>query len=74
MQRRELLQVFRDRLAESMATWAGFPGTGCYFYSAILAELLRVTSGFEGAMVHERCRGRGDDHCVWRAAEAGGYE
>jgi hypothetical protein len=64
----------RVELAESMATEAGFPGTGCYFYSAILAELLRVTSGFEGAMVHERCLGRGDQRCVWRAAEAGGYE
>jgi hypothetical protein len=62
------------RLAESLATHAGFPGTGCYFYSAVLAELLRLASGFEGAMVHERCRGRGDDHCFWRAAEAGGYE
>jgi hypothetical protein len=62
------------RLAESLATHAGFPGTGCNFYSAVLAELLRLASGFEGAMVHERCRGRGDDHCFWRAAEAGGYE
>jgi hypothetical protein len=62
------------RLLESMATQAGFPGTGCYFYSAILAELLRMTSGFEGAMVHERCRGRGDAECSWRAADAGGYE
>ena len=62
------------RLPESLATHAGFPGTGCYFYSAVFAELLRVASGFEGAMVHEKCRGRGDDHCFWRAAEAGGYE
>jgi hypothetical protein len=61
------------RLHESLATEAGFPGTGCYFYSAVLAELLRVASGFEGAMVHERCRSRGDDHCLWRAAEAGDY-
>jgi hypothetical protein len=62
------------RLVESMATQAGFPGTGCYFYSAIFAELLRVSSGFEGAMVHEHCLGRGDAQCSWRAAEAGGYE
>jgi len=68
---RQLPQV---RMVESLATHAGFAGTGCYFYSAVLAELLRVTSGFEGAMVHERCRARGDDHCFWRAAEAGGYE
>lgn len=62
------------RLTDSLATAAGFPGTGCYFYSAVIAELLRVATGFEGAMVHERCHSRGDDHCFWRAAEAGGYE
>jgi len=62
------------RLVETMATQAGSPGTGCYFYSAVLAELLRVLSGFEGAMVHERCRARGDPDCFWRAAEAGDYE
>ncbi|MGH7560859.1 MAG: hypothetical protein ACRENB_07555 [Gemmatimonadales bacterium] len=62
------------RMPESLATRAGFAGTGCHFYSAALAELLRLTFGFEGAMVHERCRARGDDHCFWRAAESGGYE
>ncbi len=62
------------RMNESLATLAGYPGTGCYFYSAFIAELLRVAAGFEGAMVHERCLARGDDHCFWRAAEAGGYE
>jgi len=67
-------QAPQVRLVESMATQAGFPGTGCYFYSAVVAELLRVLSGFEGAMVHERCRARGDADCFWRAAEAGDYE
>ena len=62
------------RLAESMATEAGVPGPGCFFYSAVSAELLRMMSGFEGAMIHERCRARGDDYCSWRAAEAGDYE
>jgi hypothetical protein len=62
------------RMTETMATRAGFPGSGCYFYSAVIAELLRVATGFEGAMVHERCHARGDDHCFWRAAEAQGYE
>lgn len=65
---------YQVRLKESLATMAGFPGTGCYFYSAVIAELLRVATGFEGAMVHERCHARGDDHCFWRAAEAQGYE
>lgn len=58
---------------ESLATRAGYPGTGCAFYSAALAELLRVTSGFEGAMVHEHCRARGEAYCSWRSAEPGGY-
>jgi hypothetical protein len=62
------------RMQESLATLAGFPGTGCYFYSAVIAELLRVATGFEGAMVHERCLAKGHDYCFWRAAEAGGYE
>ena len=57
-------------LTESLATRAGFEGSGCYFYSALGAELLRVTTGFEGSMLHDRCRSRGDDQCRWRAAEA----
>lgn len=57
-------------LAESLATRAGFEGSGCYFYSALTAELLRVTSGFEGSILQDRCRSRGDEQCRWRAAEA----
>lgn len=49
-------------------------GAGCAFYGAALAELLRVLTGFEGAMVHERCRGRGDESCRWRATAVGGYD
>jgi hypothetical protein len=49
-------------------------GSGCSFYGAALAELLRVLTGFEGAMAHERCRGRGDSSCLWRATAVGGYE
>jgi hypothetical protein len=58
------------RLAESLATQSGFEGNGCYFYAALGAELLRVTSGFEGSMVHDRCRVRGDEACHWKAADA----
>jgi hypothetical protein len=70
------LQLVRDdtglsiAVAESLATRAGFEGTGCHFYSALAAELLRVTSGFEGSIVHERCRSRGDALCRWKAADA----
>lgn len=49
-------------------------GSGCTFYGAALAELLRVLTGFEGAMVHERCRGKGDTACHWRATPVGGYD
>lgn len=48
-------------------------GQACSFYGAALAELLRALTGFEGAMVHGRCRGRGDDICRWQAAAAEGY-
>lgn len=51
------------------------PGGGaCLFYGAALAELLRMLVGFEGAMIHDRCRGRGDELCAWRATAIGGYE
>lgn len=58
------------RLTESLATEAGFAGSGCLFYGALLSELLRVTSGFEGAMAHQRCVEKGDDACEWTAVEA----
>lgn len=60
-------------LAHSLATEAGAEGDGCYFYGAAFAELLRVLSGFEGAMLHERCRGRGEGVCLWRATTVEGY-
>jgi hypothetical protein len=48
-------------------------GEGCAFYGSLFAELLRVLAGKEGAMTHDRCRSRGDSHCVWHFAEAEGY-
>jgi hypothetical protein len=49
-------------------------GTACTYYGSALGELLRVLTGFEGAMVHERCRSRGDSSCRWRATLVGGYD
>jgi len=49
-------------------------GSACTFYGSALSELLRVLTGFEGAMIHERCRARGDTACRWRATAVGGYE
>ncbi len=48
-------------------------GAACGFYAAALSELLRVLVGFEGAMIHEHCRARGDPLCAWRATPTEGY-
>jgi len=60
-------------IAEPLSLRAVEGGRACSFYGAALAELLRILAGFEGAMVHVRCRGRGDDSCRWQAAAAEGY-
>ena len=62
------------RLNDSLAARAGAEGDGCYFYGAVFAELLRVLAGFEGAMLHDHCRARGDSTCYWRAAAVEGYD
>ena len=61
------------RVTDSLATRAAAESTGCYFYGAAFAELLRVLGGFEGAMLHEHCRGRGDATCAWRATTVETY-
>jgi len=62
------------RLTDSLATRAGAEGDGCYFYGAVFAELLRLLAGFEGAILHDHCRARGDSNCYWRAAAVEGYD
>ncbi|NNG16502.1 MAG: hypothetical protein HKM89_08475 [Gemmatimonadales bacterium] len=42
----------------------------CAFHGAALHELLRFLTGFEGALVHESCCGRGDEVCRWRSLAA----
>ena len=49
-------------------------GEACAFYGAAFLELLRCLTGFEDALLHERCRSRGDDVCLWRTAAAEVYE
>jgi hypothetical protein len=49
-------------------------GEACVFYGAVYQELLRGLTGFEGALIHERCRATGGDACVWRTAVAEVYE
>jgi len=68
----------RGRSAEAvvpdpLSLRASADGRACSFYGAALAELLRALTGFEGAMVHQRCRGRGDDTCRWHAAAVEAY-
>lgn len=57
-------------MTESLASRAGFEGPGCFFYASLIGEALRVASGFEGSMIHEKCRSRSDDACRWKAADA----
>lgn len=66
--------VARARLAEPLSLRVGAQNRGCGFYGAALGELLRCHTGFEGAMLHERCRLRGEDECAWRAVHTGDYE
>lgn len=63
----------RAVVSQPLSLLATAEGQACSFYGAALAELLRTLTGFEGAMVHGRCRGRGDDICRWQAAAAEGY-
>jgi hypothetical protein len=44
------------------------PGPACSFVGAGMAELLRILTGFDGAMLHVSCRARGDSSCTWSAA------
>jgi hypothetical protein len=44
------------------------------FFGAAFGEILRFQIGFEGVMIHERCRARGDSVCQWRGTHTGGYE
>jgi hypothetical protein len=62
------------RVAAPLSLLAHPDGRACAFYGAALGELLRRFTGFEGAMVHDSCRGRGGSVCHWRAASGGGYE
>jgi hypothetical protein len=62
------------RMSRPLSISAIPDGSACAFYGAAYGELLRSLVSFEGTMVHERCEGRGDPACVWRAQRAGDYE
>ncbi len=42
-------------------------GAACGFFGSAVAELLRIFTPFDGALLHDACRGRGDGECCWRA-------
>jgi predicted hydrocarbon binding protein len=62
------------RMQTSLSIEALPTGEACVFYGAVYQELLRDLTGFEGALIHERCRSRGEEACVWRTAVAEVYE
>ena len=62
------------RVAAPLSVAAAPDGAACSYYASAFGELLRLTTGFEGTMVHESCRGRGDAECRWRAVAGETYE
>jgi len=42
-------------------------GIPCGFFAAALVELLRGCMDFDGAMLHDECRSRGDEVCSWHS-------
>jgi len=61
-------------MSDSLSIAALPDGTACAFYGAAYSELLRSLTDFEGAMLHQRCRGRGDSECAWQATSVEMYE
>ncbi len=61
--RRELEAGLEGAVAGALAA----DGTGCSFFGSAAAELLRVFTSFDGALLHQSCRARGEAHCEWRA-------
>jgi hypothetical protein len=66
--------VVEFKMAAPLSMVALPGGEACLFYGSAYLELLRGLSGFEGALLHEKCRARGDDVCFWRTATAEIYE
>jgi hypothetical protein len=52
---------------ETIALRATPDGAACAFFGSAVAELLRIFTPFDGALLHDACRGRGDGACHWRA-------
>jgi len=61
-------------MSEPISILALPDGAACAFFGSAYGELLRSLTAFEGAMLHEQCRSRGSEACVWRSAPAEFYE
>ena len=66
--------VVEFKMAAPLSIVALPGGEACLFYGSAYLELLRGLTGFEGALLHESCRSRGDGACFWRTATAEVYE
>ncbi len=64
----------RCELTDSLTARVADGGTACVFYTAALAELLRLVTGIEGAVTHHSCKGLGERSCIWLAAPTEGLE
>jgi hypothetical protein len=62
--------VLTARVRHELAVRATPDGAACGFFAAGIAELLRQLMSFDGAVVHPRCRVRGDERCEWRTTDA----
>lgn len=62
------------RMAGPLSIVAMPGGEACLFYGSAYLELLRGLTGFEDALLHQSCRSRGDEACLWRTATAEVYE
>ncbi len=64
----------RCELTDSLTARVADGGTACVFYTAALAELLRLVAGIEGSVTHNSCKGLGERSCIWLAAPTEGLE
>ncbi len=66
--------VVEVRMREPLSILALPGGEACLFFGSAYLELLRLLTGFEGALLHDNCRAKGHDVCLWRTAVAEVYE
>jgi hypothetical protein len=66
--------VVEVRMGTPLSIVAMPAGEACLFYGSAYLELLRALTGFEGALLHARCRSRGDSDCHWHTAVAEVFE